>query len=166
MTQQPIDRLWINTIVETTTGPLGQGVAVSIGMKAFDASAPRRSCGGSLGSPSKPWPMGKGAGGEREVSDAVAIGADHAGFELKERLAASLRELGCQVADMGTHSPEPVDYPDIAEDVGKALQRGGERGIVICGSGVGASVAANKLPASALGCHDTYSAHQGWNMTI
>ncbi len=93
----------------------------------------------------------------------IAIGSDHAGFELKEFLAAYLRELGGQVLDVGTYSTAPVDYPDFAEAVGKALQEGlAERGVLICGSGVGASVAANKLPGIRAGlCHDTYSAHQG-----
>jgi len=93
----------------------------------------------------------------------IAIGADHAGFELKQQIAAELRELGHEVLDLGTHSTDPVDYPDFAEAVGGALREGrAERGIVICGSGVGASVAANKIPGIRAGlCHDTYSAHQG-----
>jgi ribose 5-phosphate isomerase B len=93
----------------------------------------------------------------------IAIGSDHAGFGLKEFLAAYLRELRYQVLDVGTYSTEPVDYPDFAEAVGKALQeRLADRGVLICGSGVGASVAANKLPGIRAGlCHDTYSAHQG-----
>jgi ribose 5-phosphate isomerase B len=93
----------------------------------------------------------------------VVIGADHAGFELKENLVEYLRELGHQVLDIGTYSTEPVDYPDFAEAVGKALLDGqADRGVLVCGSGVGASVAANKLPGIRAGlCHDTYSAHQG-----
>ncbi len=93
----------------------------------------------------------------------VAIGSDHAGFELKEDLAAYLRGLGHEVADIGTHSATPVDYPDYAEALGLAVREGrADRGILICGSGVGASVAANKLPGIRAGlCHDTYSAHQG-----
>jgi len=93
----------------------------------------------------------------------IAVGADHAGFALKEDLAAYLRELGHQVLDVGTHSTAPVDYPDYAEAVGKAVLDGrAERAVLICGSGVGASVAANKLPGIRAGlCHDTYSAHQG-----
>ena len=93
----------------------------------------------------------------------IAIGADHAGFPLKETMAAFVRETGHEVLDLGTHSTTPVDYPDFAEAVGQALLDGrAERGIVICGSGVGASVAANKLPGVRAGlCHDTYSAHQG-----
>ena len=93
----------------------------------------------------------------------IAIGSDHAGFALKEDLAAYLRELRHQVLDVGTHSTAPVDYPDYAEAVGKAVLDGrAERAVLICGSGVGASVAANKLPGIRAGlCHDTYSAHQG-----
>jgi RpiB/LacA/LacB family sugar-phosphate isomerase len=93
----------------------------------------------------------------------IAIGADHAGFDLKEGLLDDLRRLGHQVIDLGTHSTEPVDYPDFAEAVGRAILMGeAERGVLICGSGVGASVAANKLPGIRAGlCHDSYSAHQG-----
>jgi RpiB/LacA/LacB family sugar-phosphate isomerase len=93
----------------------------------------------------------------------IAIGSDHAGFELKESVRALLRELGHEVIDLGTHDTSPVDYPDFAEAVGKTvLDRKAERGILICGSGVGASVAANKIPGIRAGlCHDTYSAHQG-----
>jgi ribose 5-phosphate isomerase B len=93
----------------------------------------------------------------------IAIGADHAGFLLKENLAELLRQLGHEVQDLGTHSTDPVDYPDYAEAVGLAvLRHSADRGILICGSGVGASVAANKLPGIRAGlCHDTYSAHQG-----
>jgi len=93
----------------------------------------------------------------------IAIGADHAGFELKESMVAYLRELGVEIVDVGTHSTEPVDYPDYAEAVGMAvLERRADHGVLICGSGVGASVAANKLPGIRAGlCHDTYSAHQG-----
>jgi ribose 5-phosphate isomerase B len=93
----------------------------------------------------------------------VVIGADHAGFELKQNLVEYLRELGHQVFDIGTYSTEPVDYPDFAEAVGRSILDGRtHRGVLICGSGVGASVAANKLPGIRAGlCHDTYSAHQG-----
>jgi ribose 5-phosphate isomerase B len=93
----------------------------------------------------------------------IAIGSDHAGFELKNGLVQFIRELGYEVIDVGTHNTEPVDYPDFAEAVGVVVREGrAERGIVICGSGVGASVAANKLPGIRAGlCHDTYSAHQG-----
>ncbi len=93
----------------------------------------------------------------------VAIGSDHAGFELKTAIADYLNQLGHQVVDLGTNSAEPVDYPDFAEAVGLALRLNrADRGVLICGSGVGASVAANKLPGiRAAVCHDTYSAHQG-----
>ena len=93
----------------------------------------------------------------------IAIGADHAGFELKQILAADLRHHGHEVIDKGTDSDQPVDYPDFAEAVGKALLAGeAESGLLICGSGVGASVSANKLPGIRAGlCHDTYSARQG-----
>lgn len=93
----------------------------------------------------------------------IAIGSDHAGFQLKEIMCGYLRESKHQVMDVGTHSTEPVDYPDFAEAIGKALIEGqADRGILICGSGVGASVAANKMPGIRAGlCHDTYSAHQG-----
>jgi RpiB/LacA/LacB family sugar-phosphate isomerase len=93
----------------------------------------------------------------------IAVGSDHAGVELKQNVVAYLHELGHAVIDVGTYSTEPVDYPDFAEAVGVAVLEGrAERGIVICGSGVGASVAANKLPGIQAGlCHDSYSAHQG-----
>ncbi len=93
----------------------------------------------------------------------IVIGSDHAGYRLKETLRAELRRLRHRVIDVGTNSERPVDYPDFAEAVGLALRKGrGERAILICGSGVGASVAANKLPGIRAGlCHDSYSAHQG-----
>ena len=93
----------------------------------------------------------------------VAIAADHAGFPLKQELGPWLLQAGHQLLDLGTESTDPVDYPDYAEAVGRAvLEERAERGILICGSGVGASVAANKLPGIRAGlCHDTYSAHQG-----
>jgi len=93
----------------------------------------------------------------------IAIGADHAGFELKERVKALLLELNHEVLDLGTANSEPVDYPDYSEAVGLAVRDGkAERGILVCGSGVGASVAANKIPGVRAGlCHDHYSAHQG-----
>lgn len=93
----------------------------------------------------------------------IAVAADHAGFVLKEDLVRALRELGYEIEDLGTHSTDPVDYPDYAEAVGQAvLSERADRGILLCGSGVGASVAANKLPGIRAGlCHDTYSAHQG-----
>jgi len=93
----------------------------------------------------------------------VVIGSDHAGFELKQLLAEHLRQAGHQVLDVGTRDTRPVDYPDFAEAVSaKVVGADAERGVLICGSGVGASVAANKIPGIRAGlCHDTYSAHQG-----
>jgi len=93
----------------------------------------------------------------------IVVGSDHAGFDLKTHIVTYLRDLGYQVVDVGTHSSAPVDYPDYAEVVGVALREDrADRAVLICGSGVGASVAANKLPGIRAGlCHDTYSAHQG-----
>jgi RpiB/LacA/LacB family sugar-phosphate isomerase len=93
----------------------------------------------------------------------ICVGSDHAGFLLKESVRKFLAELGHEVDDLGTHSTDPVDYPDYAEKVANSvLQGNSERGVLICGSGVGASVAANKIPGARAGlCHDTYSAHQG-----
>ena len=93
----------------------------------------------------------------------IAIASDHAGFKLKQELVEYLEKLGHTVVDLGTDSETPVDYPKYAVALGNAvLGRTAERGILICGSGVGASVAANKLKGIRAGiCHDTYSAHQG-----
>jgi transaldolase/glucose-6-phosphate isomerase len=93
----------------------------------------------------------------------VVLGSDHAGFELKASLERDLREAGHDILDVGTNSTAPVDYPDYAQAVGTAVRENrAERGILICGSGVGASMAANRLPGIRAGlCHDTYSAHQG-----
>jgi len=93
----------------------------------------------------------------------VAIGADHAGFLLKQDIATWLADSEFELLDLGTDSTEAVDYPDFAEAVGLAILEGrSERGLLICGSGVGVSVAANKIPGiRAALCHDTYSAHQG-----
>lgn len=93
----------------------------------------------------------------------VALGADHAGYKLKDDVAAALKKSGHEVLDLGTSGPESVDYPDFAQAVGEAVLDGRvERGVVICGSGVGASVAANKLKGiRAAVCHDHYSAGQG-----
>ncbi|HVQ31327.1 MAG TPA: ribose 5-phosphate isomerase B [Vicinamibacteria bacterium] len=93
----------------------------------------------------------------------IAVGSDHAGFVLKQDVAALLRKDGHAVVDVGTDSTAPVDYPDFAEAVSQAVLDGrAERAVLICGSGVGASVAANKLPGiRAAICHDIYSAHQG-----
>lgn len=94
----------------------------------------------------------------------IAVGADHAGFPLKAHIVAYVRAQGHEVLDLGTENAEDsVDYPDYAEAVARAVIAGeAERGILVCGSGVGASIAANKVPGiyAAL-CHDTYSAHQG-----
>jgi RpiB/LacA/LacB family sugar-phosphate isomerase len=93
----------------------------------------------------------------------IAIASDHAGFELKQRVKKFLVELKHKVLDLGTRNTKPVDYPDYAEAVGLAVRDGkAERGILVCGSGVGASVVANKVPGVRAGlCHDHYSAHQG-----
>src|ERR1700719_3446313 len=93
----------------------------------------------------------------------IVIGSDHAGFQLKVAMSDLLRSLGHEVLDVGAFNENPSDYPDFAEAVGRAvLDRKAERGVLICGSGVGASVAANKLPGiRAAVCHDSYSAHQG-----
>jgi ribose 5-phosphate isomerase B len=93
----------------------------------------------------------------------VAIASDHGGFLLKQHVLASVRALGHEPVDLGTFGPEPADYPDQAELVGQEVLSGrAERGLLLCGSGVGAVVAVNKLPGIRAGlCHDTYSAHQG-----
>lgn len=93
----------------------------------------------------------------------IVIGSDHAGFRLKVSIGDVLRSLGHEVLDVGAFNENPSDYPDYAEALGRALLDGkAERGVLICGSGVGASVAANKLPGiRAAMCHDSYSAHQG-----
>ena len=93
----------------------------------------------------------------------IAVATDHAGFPLKQPIIDELRRLGHEVLDLGTDSEVPVDYPDYAEAAGDAVRSGrAERAVLICGSGVGASVAANKMPGiRAAVCHDTYSAHQG-----
>ena len=93
----------------------------------------------------------------------LVVGSDHAGFQLKNEMAGLLKSLGHDVLDVGAYDERPSDYPDFAEAVGRAVLDGrAERGVLICGSGVGASVAANKLVGIRAGmCHDTYSAHQG-----
>jgi ribose 5-phosphate isomerase B len=93
----------------------------------------------------------------------VAIGTDHAGFPLKQIVIDVVRAAGHEPVDMGTHSTEAVDYPDYTEKVGRAILDGqAERGIMLCGSAVGANIAANKMRGIYAGiCHDTYSAHQG-----
>ncbi len=93
----------------------------------------------------------------------LVIASDHAGFPLKEEVRAYLGNAGHEVVDLGAYNTEPSDYPDFAEKVGVALKQGvAPRAILICGSGVGVCVAANKIPGIRAGmCHDTYSAHQG-----
>jgi len=93
----------------------------------------------------------------------IALAADHAGYALKQHLLGVVRALGHEVTDLGTDSEAPVDYPDFAEKLGLAVREGRvDRGVLLCGSGVGASVAANKIPGvRAAVCHDGYSAHQG-----
>jgi RpiB/LacA/LacB family sugar-phosphate isomerase len=93
----------------------------------------------------------------------VVVGADHRGYELKNEIAAALKRDGHEVLDVGTNSADSVDYPDYARAVGEAIVDGrAERGIIVCGSGVGAGIAANKIRGvRAALCHDTYSARQG-----
>ncbi|RJP47648.1 MAG: ribose 5-phosphate isomerase B [Anaerolineaceae bacterium] len=93
----------------------------------------------------------------------IAVACDHGGFPLKETILASVRAAGHEPIDLGTDSAEPVDFPDFTEKLGHAIQSGeAERGILICGSGVGACIAANKMKGVwAAICHDTYSAAQG-----
>jgi RpiB/LacA/LacB family sugar-phosphate isomerase len=93
----------------------------------------------------------------------IVLGADHAGFELKQNLVVLVKSLGHETIDVGTDSNAAVDYPDFAAAVGHAVREGrAELGILICGSGVGAAVAANKIRDVRAGlCHDCYSAHQG-----
>jgi RpiB/LacA/LacB family sugar-phosphate isomerase len=93
----------------------------------------------------------------------IVIGSDHAGFKLKNAMGDVIRSLGHSVLDVGAFNENPSDYPDFAEAVGRAVLDGrAERGVLICGSGIGASVAANKLLGIRAGiCHDTYSGHQG-----
>jgi ribose 5-phosphate isomerase B len=93
----------------------------------------------------------------------IVVGADHRGFELKDAIAEYLRARGHEVIDVGTNDHDSVDYPDLAVAVGSAVTGGqADRGVLVCGSGVGACIAANKLPGIRAGLtHDTYSAHQG-----
>ena len=93
----------------------------------------------------------------------IVVGADHRGYELKDEIAAALKQAGHEVLDVGTHSADSIDYPDYARAIGGALTDGhAERGVLVCGSGVGASIAANKIRGvRAALCHDTYSARQG-----
>ncbi len=93
----------------------------------------------------------------------VVVGFDHAGFPLKQVVLEAVRNAGHEPIDVGTNSADPVDFPDYSEKIGRAIQRGeAERGILCCGSGVGACIAANKMKGVyACICHDTYSAAQG-----
>ena len=94
----------------------------------------------------------------------VAVAFDHRGVKLRVRVLEEVEALGHETVDFGTDTPEPkIDYPDKAREVGEAIQNGGaDRGVLVCGSGVGASIAASKLAGvRAAICHDTYSAHQG-----
>jgi len=93
----------------------------------------------------------------------IAIACDHAGFDIKDDIVLEVQRLGHDVIDLGTYDQEPVDYPDYAKKACDAILQGqAERGIVLCGSGVGAAIAANKIKGIyACVCHDTYSAHQG-----
>ena len=93
----------------------------------------------------------------------IALASDHAGFNLKQEILDYLKSSEHELADLGTYTCDSVDYPDYAKFLGDAVRSGkADRGILICGSGVGAAVAANKLPGIRAGlCHDTYSAHQG-----
>jgi ribose 5-phosphate isomerase B len=99
----------------------------------------------------------------RRLNMRVVLGSDHAGFEMKQNILAHVRAMGHEVIDVGTDSTAPVDYPDYAEAVGMAImKKEADRGIMICGSGVGAVIAVNKMPGiRASVCHDCYSAHQG-----
>lgn len=92
----------------------------------------------------------------------IAVGSDHAGYELKNEVVAWLADMGVDVVDLGTHSADPVDYPDYAAAVGRAVvSADADRGIVVCGSGAGAAIAANKITGiRAAQVTDTYTAHQ------
>jgi ribose 5-phosphate isomerase B len=100
--------------------------------------------------------------GARKLSMKLAIGSDHAGFPMKGPIMQILKSWGCTVKDCGSYTPEPVDFPDIASAVCDEVKSGrAQRGIMVCGTGVGASIAANKVNGiRAALCHDTYSAHQ------
>jgi ribose 5-phosphate isomerase B len=93
----------------------------------------------------------------------VAVGFDHAGYPLRATVIKAVRDAGVELIDVGTDSPDPVDFPDIVAKVGTAIQGGeADRGILVCGSGIGACIAANKMKGIyASICHDTYSAAQG-----
>ncbi|HUV16242.1 MAG TPA: ribose 5-phosphate isomerase B [Pelolinea sp.] len=93
----------------------------------------------------------------------VAVSSDHAGFPIKEAVIETVKELGYEVLDLGTNNKNRVDYPDFAEKAGQVIISGqAERGIVMCGSGIGVCITLNKMKGIYAGlCHDTYSAHQG-----
>lgn len=92
----------------------------------------------------------------------IVVGADHAGFQLKEKIVPVLKEWGHQVEDVGTHTPDPIDFPEVARRICDPLRAGEfDRGLMVCGTGIGACMAANKIPGiRAALCHDMYSAHQ------
>ncbi len=92
----------------------------------------------------------------------IAVGGDHAGFALKMQVLDGLRALGHEIEDFGCYTPEPVDFPDIAKRICEAILSGrAERGVMFCGTGVGAAIACNKVPGiRACVCHDLYTAHQ------
>ena len=93
----------------------------------------------------------------------VAVACDHGGFPIKDAVLETVWSTGHEAIDLGTFTPDMIDYPDITQRAGQAIQKGqAERAVVVCGSGVGACVAANKMQGIyAAICHDTYSAHQG-----
>jgi len=93
----------------------------------------------------------------------IAVASDHAGYAIKDDVINIIQAAGHEILDLGTYSQEPVDYPDYAAKLGKAIiEKQADRGVLICGSGVGACIAANKIKGVYAGiCHDTYSAHQG-----
>jgi ribose 5-phosphate isomerase B len=99
----------------------------------------------------------------KEIDMLIVLGSDHAGFELKQQLLEFVRKLGHEALDVGTYDSSSVDYPDFAEAVGTTIINNmADRGILICGSGVGSVIAVNKIPGIRAGiCHDCYSAHQG-----
>jgi ribose 5-phosphate isomerase B len=92
----------------------------------------------------------------------IVVGSDHAGFAMKAEMLAFLKEQGHEIEDVGSYDPHPVDFPDIARKVAAAITSGkAERGLMICGTGVGASIGANKMKGiRAAVCHDVHSAHQ------
>jgi ribose 5-phosphate isomerase B len=92
----------------------------------------------------------------------IAIGSDHAGFRMKKQLLRHMEKSNHSVVDVGAYDARPSDYPDSAAAVGHAIEAGADRGVLVCGSGVGASIAANKIPGIRAGlCHESYLARQG-----